>query len=197
MPRRWRSRRSSAARPQVAGGQRCRGAALAGSGLPSGASRSNRWRWRWPRHASARTTCGRRRCSRTLSAEHDVREVWLGLATVRRRLGDAAGRRGGAGRGAAAACAGSWLCRAGRRDRARRRRAGLVRAVGGRRRWWCIRRPVSIRRAVIADPDARARGHGRHAGNVAVVISADGRHLLGSPIDVGAIAATVGCVQLP
>jgi GT2 family glycosyltransferase len=48
--------------------------------------------------------------------------------------------------------------------------------------------------SVVIDPDASARGHDRHAGRVAVV-TADGIHLLGSPINVSAIGATAGCVS--
>jgi GT2 family glycosyltransferase/glycosyltransferase involved in cell wall biosynthesis len=128
-----------------------------------------------------------------LSDKHDVREVWLGLATVRWRLGDAPG--------AAAALAQCLQRRVA--DRGLATLADMIvrdaRAAG-----WCglarngelavYPAPGVDPASIIIDPDARARGHERHAGNVAVV-TADGVHLLGSPVDVSAIRATVGCVS--
>ena len=46
--------------------------------------------WRW-RPLPGRDDSGQPNCSPRLTAAHDVREAWLGLATARRRLGDPAG----------------------------------------------------------------------------------------------------------
>ncbi len=128
-----------------------------------------------------------------LSGKHDIREVWLGLATTRWRLGDAPG--------AAAALAQCLQRRVADRDLVTLADA-IVRdahAAG-----WCgLARngelvvhpaPGVDPASVIIDPDARAHGLHRHPGRVAVV-TADGAHLLGSPVNVGAIGATVGCVS--
>src|SRR5262249_16291952 len=47
---------------------------------------------------------------------------------------------------------------------------------------------------IIVDPAIRTRGQHRHAGSVSVT-TADGVHLLGSPLDLSAIAVAVGCVS--
>jgi GT2 family glycosyltransferase len=126
-----------------------------------------------------------------ISAESDVREAWLGLATARRRLGDATG--------AAEALAGALrrhvpdpgfapLADAIARDAGAPGWCGLasdgevvVRSVGSHRPL-----PLTLVRST-----AQARkGRGR-----VDVVAADGRHLLGSPIDVAAVTATVGCVS--
>ena len=128
-----------------------------------------------------------------LSGKHDVREVWLGLATARLRLGDAAG--------AAAA-----LAQCLQRRVADRGLATLADAIvrDAHAAGWCgladngelavHPAPGVDRASIVIDPHACARGHDRNAGHLAVV-TADGIHLLGSPINVGAIGATVGCVS--
>lgn len=128
-----------------------------------------------------------------LSGKYDVREVWLGLATTRWRLGDAAG--------AAAA-----LAQCLQRRVADRGLATLADAIvrDAHAAGWCglahsgelavYPAPGVDPVSVIIESDAGARGHDRHAGRVAVM-TADGIHLLGSPIDVSAIGATVGCVS--
>ena len=129
-----------------------------------------------------------------ISAENDVREAWLGLATARRRLGDAAG--------AAAALAAAL-----RRHVPDPGFAALADAIAREAGapGWCglsgdgalTVRPTPgdvaghAGRGAAPRPDpAPARGGGGFA-----VTAPDGRHFLGSPIDVAAITAAVGCVR--
>ena len=125
----------------------------------------------------------------TISAENDVREAWLGLATARRRLGDAAG--------AAAALAAAL-----RRHVPDPGFAALADAIAREAGapGWCglsgmscvrsIRAPSASSRAAPSPRPPPARGGERFA-----VTARDGRHFLGSPIDVAAITAAVGCVS--
>ena len=138
-----------------------------------------------------------------ISAETDVREAWLGLATARRRLGDAAGaaealaealRRHVADPGFAAladaiareADAPGWCGLAGDGELIVRttdestppRLAGGCWGEGAVGRWHSPLPPTPSR-----------AGRGRVA-----VATPDGRHLLGSPLDLAALTATIGCV---
>lgn len=134
-----------------------------------------------------------------LTAGNDVREAWLGLANVRRRLDDAAG---------AASAMAELLSRhvpdlefAALFDA-----IALEVAAPG----WCglsgadvlTVRPTGLRVRVAVAPPARpsrVMGAGavpagwREAGTL-IVTAEDGRQLLGSPIDVRAILRTAGCV---
>ena len=120
-----------------------------------------------------------------ISAESDVREAWLGLATARRRLGDA--------RGAAEALA-SALRRHVPDPGFAALADAIARAAGAP--GWCglasdgevVVRSVSTHRPLPLTPSRKVRGKIN-------VVAGDGRHLLGSPIDVAAVTATVGCVS--
>jgi len=133
----------------------------------------------------------------SVSAASDVREAWLGLATARRRLGDAPG--------AAAA-----LVAALARHVPDRRLVALADAIANAAGapGWCglsgdgrvTIRPGAIAKRAEVELDGRpvARAGARLTRWLSArglsVTTADGTHLLGSPIDVHAIARTVGCV---
>jgi GT2 family glycosyltransferase/glycosyltransferase involved in cell wall biosynthesis len=120
-----------------------------------------------------------------ISAESDVREAWLGLATACRRLGDAAD-------------AAEALASALRRHVPDPGFAALADAIArdAGAPGWCglasdgevVLRLVSTRRPLPLTPSRKGRGEIN-------VVAGDGRHLLGSPIDVDAVTATVGCVS--
>jgi hypothetical protein len=120
-----------------------------------------------------------------ISAESDVREAWLGLATARRRLGDAVG-------------AAEALAAALRRHVPDPGFAPLADAIAREAGapGWCglsgTGHPI-IRPAPECPPPSIARS--RHSRGSVSVTAPDGRHLLGSPLDVAAISATVGCVS--
>ena len=110
-----------------------------------------------------------------VSGEHDVREAWLGLATARRRLGDASG--------AAAALAEALkrhVVDPGFTDLA----DAITRETDAP--GWC---------GVASDGGVVRRPETGEASISGTVIDRHGRHFLGSPIDVRAINATVGCVS--
>ncbi len=122
----------------------------------------------------------------TISAENDVREAWLGLATARRRLGDAAG--------AAVALAAAL-----RRHVPDAGFAALADAIAREAdaAGWCglsgdgvvtVRPTRADHGPLPLTPSRRGRGK-------VTVTARDGRHFLGSPIDVAAITAAVGCVS--
>ena len=115
-------------------------------------------------------------------AESDVREAWLGLATARRRLGDAAG-------------AAEALAAALRRhvpDPGFARLADAI-ARGAGAPGWC---GMSGEGEIITSAPTRSpKGRRGSPAQAIDVTSPDGRHLLGSPIDVAAIKATAGCVS--
>jgi len=134
----------------------------------------------------------------SIASENDVREAWLGLATARRRLGDMAG----------AAIA---LSRSLQRHVADPKFGGLADAIAQEAQapGWCglsgdcklTIHPVSAARPLELRLDGRRvnRSAGRlppgwlHATAVTVTTS-DGAHLLGSPLEIRALTATVGCV---
>jgi GT2 family glycosyltransferase len=123
-----------------------------------------------------------------ISGTSDVREAWLGLATARRRLGDAAG-------------AAEALATALRRhvpDPGFATLADLIARDAGAP-GWC---GVSGDGAFTVQMTGATQIHGplppppsRKGRGKVCVVAADGRQLLGSPLDVAAIAATVGCVS--
>jgi GT2 family glycosyltransferase len=131
-------------------------------------------------------------------AANDVRQAWLGLATAQRLLGDAAG-------------AAEALAEALRRHVPDRGLAALADAIAmeARAPGWCglsgegrlTIQPKSIGRQVEARLDGRLLvrtsdrlpSGWRDAREVAVT-TGDGTPLLGSPVDIAAITATVGCV---
>jgi GT2 family glycosyltransferase len=116
-----------------------------------------------------------------------VREAWLGLATARRRLGDAAG---------AAEALGEAL----RRHVTDAALAGLADAIAGEAGapGWCAMTPAGevIRRFVppLCHPVAAALRR-RTKRRWLPITAPDGTPLLGSPIDLAAITAAVGCVS--
>jgi GT2 family glycosyltransferase len=118
-----------------------------------------------------------------IGAETDVREAWLGLATARRLLGDAAG-------------AAEALAMALRRHAPASQAAALADAIsrGAGAPGWCgmaVDGALTVRyQPVSPAPPIPFRKRGRFV----AVTTPDGRHLLGSPIDAAAIAATAGCV---
>ena len=128
-----------------------------------------------------------------ISAENDVREAWLGLATARRRLGDAAG--------AAAALAAAL-----RRHVPDPGFAALADAIAreaGAPGWCGLSGDGAMTVRPMPGDVAGHGGRGRgplpqpppaRGGGVLWVTARDGRHFLGSPIDVAAITAAVGCV---
>ncbi len=145
-----------------------------------------------------------------ISDTSDVREAWLGLATARRRLGDAAG----------AAEALSAALRRHVPDPGFAALADLIARDAGAPGWCGMSGDgaVTVRATGAAQirgplpPAPSRKGRGRNAcwaarsnpclrapsrkGRERVcVVAADGRQLLGSPLDVAAIAATVGCVS--
>jgi GT2 family glycosyltransferase/glycosyltransferase involved in cell wall biosynthesis len=120
-----------------------------------------------------------------ITAGNDVREAWLGLATARQRLSDAAG-------------AAEALAAALRRHVPAPGFAALADAIAQEAGapGWCgmtgdgevIVRPCGGRRGLPPRPRKARRGP-------VTVTAPDGRHFLGSPIDAGALTATVGCVS--
>ena len=101
-----------------------------------------------------------------VTAEHDVREAWLGLAAARRRLGDRAG---------AAEALGAAL----RRhvvDPGFIKLADAIAREAGARGWLGVGRDGKIEEHACGGPAETSR-------------------LIGFPIDTAAIAATVGCVS--
>ena len=155
---------------------------------------TKRWRWRWPPPASAMTTCARRRCSvRSAPRTMCGRRGWgwrppaggLAMPPARRRrwprrcggmcltldfaaLADAIAREAGAA---------GWCGLSGDGALTVRPTPGNVAGHAGRGRG-----PLP--------PTPSRKGRGR-----IWVTARDGRHFLGSPIDVAAITAAVGCVQ--
>ena len=136
-----------------------------------------------------------------ISAANDLREAWFGLATARRRLGD----RGGAAAALAEALA---------RHVPDRNLAALADAIAleAEAPGWCglsgdgrltVRsqarsQQVELRldgRWVITDASGRLPSDWLDARNLTVTAE-DGRHLLGSPVDIAAIMRTVGCVAV-
>jgi GT2 family glycosyltransferase len=134
----------------------------------------------------------------SISADNDVREAWLGLATARRRLGDATGAadalaqalaRHVVGRNfmaladaiAAAANAPGWCGLSGDG------RLTIHAATEGRHL------EVKLDGRKVATTRGRLPAGWRDARSLAVT-TADGKHLLGSPVDIAAITAIVGCV---
>ena len=118
-----------------------------------------------------------------ICTECDVREAWLGLATARRRLGDTAG-------------AAEALASALRRhvpDPAFAALSDAIAREAGAPGWCGVSGlgALTIRRTETdsADPTRSRKRKGRLE-----VTAADGRHLVGSPLDLAAIGATVGCV---
>ena len=162
---------------------------MAGARLPSGAARSD-----------AGTGVGD--CV-SRARRHACIDAVRGDQSHERRAGGMAGtgdrapetwRRHGSGRcarhSAAAPRAGPRICSTRRPHRARRRRAGLVRRVG-RRCVHCAGDGWEFRGRTRPPPPVPSRkGRAR-----VCVVAADGRQLLGSPLDVAAIAATAGCVS--
>ena len=119
----------------------------------------------------------------TISAENDVREAWLGLATARRRLGDAAG---------AAAALASAL-RGHVPDPGFAALADTIAREAGAPGWCGLSGDgaVTVRPThgpLPPTPSRKGRGE-------IWVTARDGRHFLGSPIDGAAITAAVGCVS--
>ena len=131
-----------------------------------------------------------------VAASQDVREVWLGLAMARRRLGDA--------KGAAAAIAAALS-----RHVPHRRHAGLTDTIvleAGAPGWCAIddgsllvRAALPGRSVVIHVDGRRLRRPGRLTdwleANRLSVTTNDGAHLLGSPIDVRSIVRLEGAVS--
>jgi GT2 family glycosyltransferase len=133
-----------------------------------------------------------------ITAASDVREAWFGLAMASRRLGDAAGAAAALGAALARHAPGRGL---GALGDAIARDAG---APG-----WC---GLSGDGTVTVSPDGLdrqvalrldGRGVRRVGGRLPTgwqdarglaVIAHDGRHLLGSPLEIRAIRRTVGCV---
>jgi GT2 family glycosyltransferase/glycosyltransferase involved in cell wall biosynthesis len=117
-----------------------------------------------------------------ICARNDVREAWLGLATARRRLGDIAG----------AADAMAEALRRHVPDPAFAELAdNLAREAG--EPGWCGMSVDGALTVRTTTPSPRIMRSARRIGEVAVTIG--GRHLLGSPIDVAALKAIVGCVR--
>jgi hypothetical protein len=124
-----------------------------------------------------------------------VREAWFGLATARRRLGDAAG---------AARALGEALARHVPSPGLEALADAIARDAGAP--GWCSLSGDG-RVAIAPDRDVELRLDGRRvtlaAGRLPAgwqnaralsVTDRDGRHLLGSPADIRAIRRTVGCV---
>ena len=126
----------------------------------------------------------------TICGTSDVREAWLGLATARRRLGDAAG-------------AAEALAAALRRhvpDPGFAALADLIARDAGAPGWCGVSGDGAFTmRATCGGPGIDhgplPRAPSRKGRGRVCVVAADGRELLGSPLDVAAIAATVGCVS--
>jgi GT2 family glycosyltransferase len=125
-----------------------------------------------------------------ISRTSDVREAWLGLATARRRLGDATG-------------AADALATALRRhvpDPGFAALADLIARDAGAPGWCGVAGDGAV--TVRVTDGSSGLDHGplppvpSRKGRARVcVVAADGRQLLGSPLDVAAIAATAGCVS--
>ncbi len=133
-----------------------------------------------------------------ITVANDVREAWFGLATAKRRLGDATG--------AAAALAEALARHVPGRGLAALADA-IAREAGAP--GWCS---LSGDGTVTIGPDrldrhvelrldgrrvTRAAGRlppGWRDARVLAVTTQDARHLLGSPVDISAIRRTVGCV---
>ncbi len=115
-----------------------------------------------------------------ISATSDIREAWLGLATARRRLGDAAG-------------AAEALAAALRRHVPDPGFAGVADAItreAGAPGWCGLSGDGQlITRSAHEAPHPLSDGRG-----TLQVVTSDRRHFLGSPIDMAAMTATVGCV---
>lgn len=133
-----------------------------------------------------------------VSAANDVREAWFGLATVRRRLGDAVG-------------AADALAQALARHVVGRGFVALADAIAREAGapGWCGLSGDGELTVHITGADARFefRLDGRRVPRIArrlpaswrssrslTVTTGDGKHLLGSPIDIAAITAITGCV---
>ncbi|HUD58153.1 MAG TPA: glycosyltransferase [Acetobacteraceae bacterium] len=134
-----------------------------------------------------------------ISAANDVREAWFGLATAQRRLGDAAG-------------AADAIAEALARHVPDRKRAALCDAIAREAAapGWC---GLSGEGRLTIHAEARGRQSelrldGRRVAMVAgrlppgwqdartlAVTTRHGVHLLGSPINIAAITAVVGCVS--
>jgi GT2 family glycosyltransferase len=133
-----------------------------------------------------------------VTAANDVREAWFGLAMARRRLGDAAAAAAALARALSRHVPGGGmaaLC------------DGIARDAGAP--GWCS---LSGDGTVTIGADGLGRGAvlrldgrcvtgaggrlaaGWQAARALTAIAADGRHLLGSPVDIRAIRRTVGCV---
>ncbi len=119
----------------------------------------------------------------SITVANDVREAWLGLATARRRLGDTAG-------------AAEALAAALRRHVPGPGIVALADAIAlaAGAPGWC---GLSSDGEPMVHPAPGLRAPVRiAAGHDGIrVATVDGRHLLGSPTDVAAINATVGCVE--
>ncbi len=131
----------------------------------------------------------------SLAAAHDVREVWSGLATARRRIGDVPG--------AAAAIAEALARHV--PDHSLTALATVIAREAGKPGWCALAGDgvVTVHAGVatrcqLDGKDVRLRSfrlppNWRDA-RWLTVTAADGRHLLGSPIDIRAITRIVGCV---
>ena len=112
-----------------------------------------------------------------ISATSDIREAWLGLATARRRLGDAAG-------------AAEALAAALRRHVPDPGFAGVADAItreAGAPGWCGLSGDGQlITRSAHEAPHPLSDGRG-----TLQVVTSDRRHFLGSPIDMAAMTATM------
>jgi GT2 family glycosyltransferase/glycosyltransferase involved in cell wall biosynthesis len=128
-----------------------------------------------------------------LAAQHDVREVWIGLAAARQRHGDVAG--------AAAALAASLAGHALRGDEEWFRFADGLAAAAGAAGWCGMRgdgtlvvRPVGRARAVILADGQPVRGRLVPPGVRLVRVTVGGADLLGSPVCADKIRRVEGFV---
>lgn len=125
-----------------------------------------------------------------MSLRHDVREVWLGLAHARFRAADASG----------AAEALSLVLRRFRFDAAAAPLAAQI-AAAVRSPGWCAlaegdRIVTSVEGArIMTSGGQRVRSAAIAADVDAVVVTAGGRHLIGSPIDAAAIRRADGFAE--
>ncbi len=127
----------------------------------------------------------------SITNTNDVREAWLGLATARWRLGDIAGAAGA-------------VAQALQRHVPDPDSTALAEAITqatGAPGWcglsshgelivWPKHRPVEVRL-----DGRRVTTFAGRSGRCVTVTTCAGEHLLGSPIDLGAITATTGCVS--
>ncbi len=130
---------------------------------------------------------------RAIATKVDLREAWIGLSTACLRLGDEDGAAGSIGH----ALRGHAL-----QDSVRSAAEAVVRNLG--HAGWCGLLG-SGRLVVGADGDVEISVDGRVVARPPtrvtwsktrrISVTTDGRHLLGSPIDVAAIARTVGYVE--